>query len=252
VGGIKFLALRNGVRDMMYPGMPDMQRKTFILTVIGFFLLLNRPWETVHERGYGPGSLFAQQWSPFQMKPARGAFLVSAEKLIDPNFSETVVILLEYSSEGAMGLVINRPTKLRLSEVFPDIRSLRRRRDKLYAGGPVGMEQLVLLVRSSEEPEDSYQVFGDVYVCSLVEELERIVKGGDPYEDFRTYAGYSGWAPGQLDSEVRRGDWHIMKADAESIFSPKPENLWQEFIEKTKAQWTKGKPSYSFPLSWKS
>jgi putative transcriptional regulator len=237
---------------MMYPVMHGMQRKIFILILSGFLLLLIQQPEIVCERGYGPGSLFAQQWSPFQNKPARGAFLVSAEKLIDPNFSETVVILLEYSTEGAMGLVINRPTRLRLSEVFPDIRGLRKRRDKLYAGGPVGMEQLVLLVRSSEKPEDSFQVFGDVYVCSRLEELERIVKGGDPEEDFRTYAGYAGWAPGQLDSEVNRGDWYIMKADAESIFSPKPEKLWEKFIEKTRAQWTKGKPSYKIPLSWKS
>ena len=237
---------------MMYPGMHDMKQKIFILTVIGFFLLLIRPPETVHERGYGPGSLYAQQWSPFQRIPARGTFLVSAEKLIDPNFSETVVMLLEYSSEGAMGLVINRPTKLSLSEVFPDIRGLRKRRDMLFAGGPVGMEQLVLLVRASEKPEDSFQVFGDVYVCSRVEELDRIAKGGDPDEDFRAYAGYAGWAPGQLDSEVKRGDWYIMKADAESIFSPKPEKLWRELIGKTRAQWTKGKPSCTFPLSRKS
>jgi putative transcriptional regulator len=232
----------------MYPGM---KQKVNILVVFALFLFVIHAREVGLQPGDGQGILSADQWMPFQRGLDRGVFLLSAEQLIDPNFSQTVVVLLEYSAEGAMGLVINRPTNVRLSEVFPDIRWLRRRRDRLFVGGPVHVEQLLLLVRSKEKPEDSFPVFGDVYVCSSVEELERIVENRSPDEDFRTYAGYAGWAPGQLDSEVMRGDWHIMRADAESVFSPTPEKLWQELIHKTRAQWTKGKPSYSVPCGMK-
>jgi len=185
--------------------------------------------------------ILADEQSPFQRSLSRGIFLVAAEQLRDPNFSETVVVLLGYSNEGAMGLIVNRPTDVRLWKVFPEIRGLRRRRDTLYVGGPVGTDQLIVLVRSGIAPEDSYRIIDDVYVCSDLDVLQKIVKmkQGD---EFRTYAGYAGWAPGQLDYEVMRGDWHIIRADAENIFTKEPDALWQELIQRSTAQWTKIDP----------
>jgi putative transcriptional regulator len=228
---------------------PAMNIKTALITLVMLFPFLTQPLEMAYEQVGRQAPLAADQGMPFQRELDRGVFLVSAEQLIDPNFAQTVVILLEYSAEGAMGLVVNRPTEVRLSEVFPDIRLRSRKRDRLFVGGPVRMEQILLLVRSKEKPADSFPVLENVYVCSSVEELERIAKNGSPDEDFRTFAGYAGWAPGQLDAEVMRGDWYIMKADAEGIFSPEPEELWQELILKTKAQWTKGEPFNSVPCS---
>jgi putative transcriptional regulator len=228
---------------------PDMKKKGSNLVFVMLFLFFIHPPEVGLQSEDAREALLADQWMPLQRELNRGVFLVSAEQLVDPNFSQTVVVLLEYGEEGAMGLIINRPTKVRLSEVFPDIRRLRRRRDRLFVGGPVHVEQILLLVRSKEEPEDSFPVFEDVYVCSSLEELERIVKNRSPDEDFRIFAGYAGWAPGQLDAEVMRGDWRIVRADAESIFSPAPEKLWQELARKTRAQWTKREPSYPVSCS---
>jgi putative transcriptional regulator len=172
-------------------------------------------------------------------KPAKGTFLIASDQLLDPNFSQTVVFLLEYSSEGAVGLIINRRTEVRLSEVLPEIRGLRRRKDVLYIGGPVGIDQMMLLVWSEQEPDDSYRIIEDVYVCSNIDEIGRVVKSEKNGDDFRAYVGYSGWAPGQLDGEIGRGDWLIVPADAKSIFSNDPEALWPKLIERGSAQWTR-------------
>jgi putative transcriptional regulator len=174
---------------------------------------------------------------PVQRELSRGVFLVAAEKLLDPNFSETIVLLLEYGPEGAMGLVINRPTRVRLSEALPEIRELRRSKETVYVGGPVGIDTLLLLVHSVEQPEESYHIFDDVYLCSSLDVLRDILEGPRDDADFRVYVGYSGWAPRQLDSEVMRGDWHVMAADEANLFSLKPESIWSEFIERSRALW---------------
>jgi hypothetical protein len=97
---------------------------------------------------------------------AQGKFLVADRRLIDSNFRETVVLLIRYGPEGAMGLVINRPVQLKLSTVLPDIKELDRRKETLYLGGPVESTRILLLVRSANPPEASMPVFGDVYLSS--------------------------------------------------------------------------------------
>ena len=85
----------------------------------------------------------------------KGKFLVASRDLIDPNFSQIVVLLLEYVPEGAMGVVINRPTKVKLYEVLPDMKELKQRSDTMYIGGPVSRNQMIMLVKSPSKPEAS-------------------------------------------------------------------------------------------------
>jgi putative transcriptional regulator len=189
-----------------------------------------------------PNQCLSDEYNPYRAKLARGVFIVASRQLRDPNFSQTVVILLEYSSEGAVGLIVNRPSEVRVSKILPEIKALRKKRDTLYFGGPVGVDQILLLIRSDRKPEESYLVFEDVYVCASLEVLERIVERRDGGDSFRTYAGYAGWAAGQLDFEVARGDWHVITADATSVFSKNPEDVWPRLIEKSTAQWTRFLP----------
>jgi putative transcriptional regulator len=184
---------------------------------------------------------FADEYNPFSRDLGRGVFIVASRNLLDPNFSQTVVVLIEYSSEGAVGLIINRQTDIRLSKVLPDMKALRKRKDTVFVGGPVGVDQLLILVRSGSKPEDSYQVIEDVYLCSSLDVLGDIARRKASGGEFRAYAGYSGWSPGQLDSEVARGDWYVITADTESIFSQAPEDIWPRLIERSTAQWTKAK-----------
>ncbi|MGD9182198.1 MAG: YqgE/AlgH family protein [Desulfobacterales bacterium] len=170
---------------------------------------------------------------------AKGKFLVASRRLRDPNFKETVVLLIDYGQDGAMGLVINRPSEVKLATVFPDIKALKERKDTIYVGGPVAVNQILLLVGTSQMPEESQEVITDVYISSSWKVLERLMKNAAKDERFRIFAGYAGWAPHQLDFERSRGDWHVLKADAETVFDKEPSELWQELILRTSVKWVR-------------
>lgn len=174
-----------------------------------------------------------------QPELSKGKFLVASKQLRDPQFFETVVLLIEYDSQGAMGLVINRPTTVKLSEVLPEIEGLQKRSDTIYLGGPVAKNQLMLLIRTSSPPEGSHLVFKDVYLSSSQTIIEKMIDNPDTPERFRVYAGYAGWAPGQLDREVSRGGWHILQADEESVFDKTPAEVWPELIRRSSALWVR-------------
>ena len=168
---------------------------------------------------------------------AKGKFLVASRRLQDPNFRETVVLLIEYGLDGAMGLVVNRPSVVKLATVFPDIEELKQREDTIYVGGPVAVNQMLLLIRSSKMPEGATAVAPDVYISSSWNVLERVMKKTTKDGGFRLFAGYAGWAPSQLDFERTRGDWYVLKADAESIFAQNPSELWRELIRRVTVKW---------------
>ncbi len=168
---------------------------------------------------------------------AKGKFLVASRRLNDPNFSQTVVLLIDYGPDGAMGLVINRPSTVKLSTVFPDVKELKQRKDIVYVGGPVAVNQMLMLIRSTQAPAASVPVIKNIYLSSSWEVLERIIKKATAEEQFRLFAGYAGWAPNQLDFERNRGDWHVIKADADSVFAHDPKALWPELIRRASVKW---------------
>jgi putative transcriptional regulator len=168
---------------------------------------------------------------------AKGKFLVASRRLNDPNFSQTVVLLIDYGPDGAMGLVINRPSNVKLSTVFPDVKELKQRRDTVYVGGPVAVNQMLMLIRSPQAPAASVPVIKNIYLSSSWEVLERLIKKATAEEQFRLFAGYAGWAPNQLDFERNRGDWHVIEADADSVFAHDPKALWPELIRRASVKW---------------
>ncbi len=170
---------------------------------------------------------------------AKGKFLVAGRQLIDPNFSETVILLTSYDWHGAVGLVINRPADIKLAKVLPDIKGIRRHKDTIYIGGPVERDLLVMLIRSDSQYADTQKVSGDIYVSMSRKVLQRLVNNTEAGEKFRVYAGYSGWGSGQLEHEMDRGDWHIINTDAETVFDKDSTLIWQELINRASAQWVK-------------
>jgi putative transcriptional regulator len=173
------------------------------------------------------------------VKPLKGRFLIASRQLLDPNFAETVVLLLEYHEKGAMGLVINRPSEMKLSAVLPEIEALRQRPDTIYLGGPVAKNQLLLLIRTPSPPEGSRHVFKDIHLSSSQEVIQRMIKDPEGEERFRVYAGYAGWAPGQLDREIATGGWHVLRADAETVFDKSASEVWPDLIYRSSAQWVR-------------
>ena len=168
---------------------------------------------------------------------ARGVFLTASRNLLDPNFSQTVVLLLDYGAEGALGLIINRPTDIELAAVLPDLVSLEGRGDLVFVGGPVGRDHLVVLIRSAVAPAQSGLVVGDVYVTGSVDVLREFLDPAVVDAEFHAYAGYAGWGPGQLDGEVSRGDWHVSPADSETVFELPASQMWPALIRRTSGQW---------------
>lgn len=163
---------------------------------------------------------------------ARGKLLVASDALLDPNFARSVVLLLEYEPEGALGVVINRPTDVKLSSVLPEVEELATRPDTVFLGGPVARDRMVLLVRGGDASEESARVVDDVFITSSLDVLRELSRQGAEKTSFRAYVGYAGWGPGQLDREVRRGDWSIARGEAASVFEKPPEDLWYHLHER--------------------
>lgn len=177
---------------------------------------------------------------PFQRGPQReitkGIFLVADPWLMDPNFSKTVVLITHHGPGGTMGVIINRPTTTRLSRALPDIKELKNRSDTLYIGGPVFHEVLVLLLRTHAHLQSTDQVLDDVYFSQSMDTLTDMLKENRPKGVFRVYAGHAGWAPGQLQAEIDRGDWRVLQAETGIIFKKDPETVWPEMIRRSSEQ----------------
>jgi putative transcriptional regulator len=170
---------------------------------------------------------------------AKGHFLVAGRQLRDPNFAKSVVLLIDYDQDGAMGVVINRPTNVRLSSVFPEFDELRERPDTVFVGGPVAKNQVLLLIRSGSPIEESHHVVEDMYVSASRKVFQHVFDRMGPIERFRVYAGYAGWGPGQLDREVSNGDWLVLQADTLTVFDKEPSEVWPDLIGRTPELWAK-------------
>ena len=168
---------------------------------------------------------------------AKGKFLVASRRLGDPNFAETVVLLIDYNQKGALGVVINRPADEQLSTLLPNVEGLRQRADPIFLGGPVGRNQLLILARSPSQPEESLPVFEDVYTIAGQTVLERLIHDVGANVKFRAYIGYAGWGAGQLDFEMSRGGWHVVPADTATVFDKPPSEIWPDLIRRGEAQW---------------
>jgi putative transcriptional regulator len=172
-------------------------------------------------------------------RPAKGKLLVATSALEDPNFAQSVILLVAYEpDDGAMGVIVNQPTPIKLAKILPEIEGVERRKDQLWRGGPVLPTSLLTLVRSKKEVPDSEPVFDDVRMLTSREAFERTLESKIPGERIRAFAGHAGWAAGQLESEIARGDWAVMPATAELVFSPAPEDVWPKLMERAEGEWT--------------
>ena len=161
-----------------------------------------------------------------------GDFLIATRDLRDPRFSRTVVLLFEHGPEGTLGLIVNRPTTRKLAELLPEMEGLAERDDTVYVGGPVLPGAMLMLVRSDSAPADSLQALDGVHYSGSRELLAELIGRGDGGELFRVYAGHAGWAPGQLEWEVKRRSWHVVPADGAAVFDEEPLELWDRMIRR--------------------
>lgn len=153
-------------------------------------------------------------------------FLIARPDLPDPNFFETVVLLLSHDEEvGAAGVIINRRSPMVVGEAVGDESPLAVRLDPLYQGGPVSVGTLIVLHRGDDQPAGGVEVLEDIFV--MREGLTELLSGDPEASSLRFYAGYAGWSPGQLEDEISEGVWHLLRGDASWVFSDRPDEAWR-------------------------
>ena len=162
------------------------------------------------------------------MQSLQGQLLVASDELLDPNFRQTVVLLVQHSEDGAMGVVVNRPTTTSIEQAWEKITGHEcAAGGMMYIGGPC--EGALSVLHMEEEWSDIEVLDGLHFTASKdsIEELVQLVEG-----DKRFFVGYAGWGPGQLENELGRGDWALVPAKSEFIFGS-PENIWESMSKRS-------------------
>jgi putative transcriptional regulator len=191
---------------------------------------------------------------PVQSKSAKdlaaGKLLVASRDLGDPNFVETVVLLVHYDAEGVVGLILNRRTNVPLSRVFEGLKAAKDRSDPVYLGGPVGTPAAFGLLQSPAKLQGAEHIFGKVYLISTKTLFEQTIASRPDPGVFHVYLGYAGWNNDQLRKEVELGAWFIFPADAATVFDADPDSLWSKMIRKTELRLARSGPVEHDRPSW--
>jgi putative transcriptional regulator len=161
------------------------------------------------------------------MDSARGQLLIAGPGLLDPNFWRTVVLVVEHSDEGALGLVLNRPSETSVGDAVPELDELVDLDDRLFIGGPVQPSSVIVLAEFEDPSDAALLAFDDVGVLGTGAGLEERPVG---VLRSRAFVGHAGWGPGQLDGEIERGDWILEPAIGEDAFSADPRELWSSVL----------------------
>jgi putative transcriptional regulator len=152
--------------------------------------------------------------------------LVGKADLPDDDFANSVVLVMNNLGPAPIGIVVNRPTRIGVPQLFPDDTRLARLNDKVYFGGPVELGAIWFLVRAVTPPAHAMQAFDGVYLSADRGLLVKLLGRPKPMDGLRIFVGHAGWAPGQLESEINRGAWTLQRADPDAIFNGKSEHLW--------------------------
>jgi putative transcriptional regulator len=167
-----------------------------------------------------------------ERNPGAGDLLVASVLLADGVFNSSVVLLLDFDADGALGVIVNEISQLPLQAVLPDWAEAVSEPKVLFHGGPVSPNGAICLASvktSGEEPPGWRPLFDSVGLLHLDTPIE-IVAGA--YRDLRIFAGYSGWAPGQLQAEIAEGMWHVVEADYADVFGDHPLDLWRRVLRR--------------------
>lgn len=167
-----------------------------------------------------------------------GRLLVATPALADPNFDRSVILVLSDDDDGALGVIVNRPTELPVTSILPAWESVVSEPDVVFQGGPVSLDSALGLVVLSEdiEPLGVRRVSGRLGVVDLDAPPEVVSPG---VAGMRVFAGYAGWSRDQLEEEISAGAWYVLDAETDDAFSDDAAELWHAVLRRQ-----------SGPLSW--
>jgi putative transcriptional regulator len=164
----------------------------------------------------------------------RGRLLVATPPLVDPNFDRSVVLMLEHGDDGALGIILNRPTESTLTTVLPDWDAHASAPGVVFSGGPVAPEAVIALARGGAGT--------DVGWVSVLDDVGSVDVGRDPddlgfrLDALRVFVGYAGWGPGQLEGELEEEAWFVVPTLPSDPFSARPEELWRDVLRRQRGR----------------
>lgn len=163
----------------------------------------------------------------------KGRLLVATPPLDDPQFDRAVIFVLEHHQEGAVGVVINRPSGEELDEPLDRWTDLQSAPGAVFSGGPVEENALIALAQT-KVPLDT----DEGHLAPIVGTIASADLTADPaivaaaVNEVRVFRGYAGWGPGQLDGEIESGSWLVLDSQAGDVFSGHPDNLWRTVLQR--------------------
>lgn len=173
--------------------------------------------------------------------PDTGRLLVATPLLGDPNFRRAVVLIVEHEvTEGTLGIVLNRPTKIPVGQVLEQWTELATDPSVLFRGGPVAQNSAIALamVPGKEEPLGWRALDGAPALARLglldLDAPPRLL--APAIQSLRVYAGYAGWSPGQLEAEIDEGAWFVLPAEPGDVFAAEPERLWHAVLRRQQGE----------------
>jgi putative transcriptional regulator len=153
--------------------------------------------------------------------------LIASPALVDPNFHRTVVLIAHHDEEGAMGVVLNRPTETTVGETVPEVEDIVGAQEIVYAGGPVATEGVVVLAELTDPSVAALRVDDDLGFVALETDNTLLAAAT---RRARAFAGHAGWGPGQLEAEIEEEAWIVEPARHEDAFTEDPEHLLAEVL----------------------
>jgi putative transcriptional regulator len=169
----------------------------------------------------------------FASTPTKGRLLLATPPLEDPNFDRTVIFMLEHHDEGAIGVVINRPSIESLDEPLDRWIELQCTPSSVFTGGPVDQNALIALAQTAEQVDEETEhlspIVGTIASADLT--ADPALVAGDVL-GVRVFRGYAGWGPGQLEVEIAAGSWMVLDSQTDDVFSDDPEELWRTVLRR--------------------
>lgn len=165
----------------------------------------------------------------------RGQCLIAAKSLRDGNFYKTVVLMLEHNAQGATGLVLNRPSSVRVAHALSGHFTLPDTEEVVFMGGPVEPTALLILHDAESSGCSDSSPAPGVFVGGSAESFEQVLLSSTSEDEgrarFRVFSGYSGWGDGQLKGEIDRGDWLIHPASHDLVFETDPYEVYEAALQ---------------------
>lgn len=167
--------------------------------------------------------------------PTKGRLLIATPPLEDPNFDRTVIYVLEHHDEGALGLVLNRPSPEELGDALRAWTAMQSDPSTVFVGGPVEPDALIAIARmrdsggSTADPEHLAPLSGDLASADLAADPDDVRPS---ISALRVFRGYAGWGPGQLEGEIESGAWLVLDPEPTDLFTEEPDELWRTVLRR--------------------